>query len=347
MMVGFSGTSATEVRHMIEDYSVGGVILFARNTRHPFHVAELTAQLQALSKDTPLFIATDQEGGRVQRLKEGFTHFPPFNQLGLSDSEELAYQYGAVLAKELYAVGVNINMAPVLDVHTNPDNPVIGDRALSSDPHRVARLGSRFIRGLQDNQVMAVGKHFPGHGDTAEDSHEILPQVDVDADRIREVEMVPFKEAVSAGVGGIMTAHVLYKNLDKAAPASLSYGIINGLLREELGFSSLVLSDDLEMLALDQDDLSDLAIKAIQAGTNMLLVCHSPEKQLSIIETVVQAVRLGKLDQALIDKSVGLILDMKKRFPPPTIDPDRIEKIVGCAEHKKIIEKIKSFKSYY
>jgi beta-N-acetylhexosaminidase len=346
MMVGFSGTTISDVRDLIEDYGVGGVILFDRNARHPFHVAELTAELQSISH-VPLFIATDQEGGRVQRLREGFTPFPPFSQLGLSDSEDLAYQYGRVLARELFAVGVNMNMAPVLDVNTNPENPVIGDRALCSDFSRVARLGSQFVRGLQDNGVMAVGKHFPGHGDTAEDSHVALPKVATDVDKIRNVEMVPFREAVIAGVGGIMMAHVLYENLDEKNPASLSFPIINGLLREELGFSSLVLSDDFEMLALDQKELGFLAVKAIQSGTNILLVCHSREKQIQIIESVLQAVHLGELEKDCIEKSADLILEMKKRYPPPVVDPDQIEKVVGCSEHQKIIEKIKSFKPYY
>lgn len=345
-MVGFSGTTTSEVRDLIENYGIGGVILFNRNARHPFHIAELTAELQSLSP-VPLFIAADQEGGRVQRLKEGFTSFPPFSQLGLSDSEDLAYQYGQVLARELYAVGLNMNMAPVLDVNTNPDNPVIGDRALSSDFRRVARLGSQFVRGLQDNGVMAVGKHFPGHGDTGEDSHVTLPKVYTDANRIRNENLVPFRRAIGSGVGGIMTAHVLYENLDKENPASLSTPIINGLLREELGFSSLVISDDFEMLALDQEELGILAVKAIQSGTNILLVCHSREKQIHIIETVLEAVHLGELEMDCIEKSAELILEMKKRFPPPVIDSNQIEKVVGCPEHQKVIDRIKSFKPYY
>jgi beta-N-acetylhexosaminidase len=346
MMVGFSGTTIFDVRDLIENHGVGGVILFDRNARHPFHIAELTAELQSVSR-VPLFVATDQEGGRVQRLREGFTPFPPFSQLGLSDSEDLAYQYGRVLARELFAVGVNMNMAPVLDVNTNPDNPVIGDRALCSDFRRVARLGSQFVRGLQDNGVMAVGKPFPGHGDTVEDSHVALPMVTTDADRMRNAELVPFRKAIAAGVGGIMMAHVLYKNLDKENPASLSPLIINGLLREELGFSSLVLSDDFEMSALDQKELGFLAVKAIQSGTNILLVCHSREKQLQVIEAVLQAVRMGKLKEDCIERSADLILKMKNRFPPPVIDPDQIEKVVGCPEHQKIIDRIKSFKTYY
>ena len=343
IMVGFTGTVASEVCHLIEDYGIGGVILFGRNTRHPFQIAELTAELQALSK-TPLFIATDQEGGKVQRLKEGFTRFPSLAQVGLSCSEELAYQYGCVLAKELSAVGVNMNLAPVLDIHTNPANPVIGDRSLGSDFRRVAKLGSQIVRGLQDNGVMAVGKHFPGHGDTAEDSHYTLPIVKADAERIMKEELVPFKEAVNTGIGGIMMAHVLYENLDGDTPASLSYPIIDGLLRKNLGFSSLVMSDDLEMLALDQEELGTLAVKAIQSGINMLLICHTPEKQAHVIESIVLAATSGELDQVYIEKSVDIILDMKREYPPLVIDPDGIEEVVGCLEHRQVIEKIESFK---
>lgn len=341
-MVGFSGTDVSSIRHLIENYGIGGVILFGRNVRHPFHVAELIRELQALSP-IPLFIATDQEGGRVQRLKEGFTSFPSLKQLGLTDSEELAYRYGLVQARELNAVGVNVNLAPVLDVLTNPGNPVIGDRSLGSDFRRVAILGSRIILGLQDGGVMAVGKHFPGHGDTSEDSHETLPRVRTKAGRIRKVELAPFKKAITAGVGGMMMAHVLYENLDKEAPASLSSPIIKELLREELGFESLVLSDDLEMLALDQEDLGNLTLKAIRSGINMFLICHNREKQLRIIETILQAAASGDLDKNYIEKSVELILDMKKRYPPPRIDPDRIETVVGCPEHRKLIKEIEAY----
>jgi beta-N-acetylhexosaminidase len=246
-----SGTTITpEIRSLAREFSLGGVIFFARNIEAAEQVAELSHDVQSLSNGMPLWVSVDQEGGRVARLKEPFTVWPPMATLGRRGDEELAGRFAAALAAELRAVGITLDYAPVLDIHTNERNPVIGDRALSTDADMVARLGVAIIRGLQEHGVAACGKHFPGHGDTSVDSHLELPLVEHPPDRIRRVECVPFRAAIEAGVRFIMTAHILVPSLDETQPATLSRRIVYDLLRDELGFEGVILSDDLEMKAI-------------------------------------------------------------------------------------------------
>ena len=216
-IVGFSGHSVPDdLRRLAAEFDLGGVIYFARNVVEPAQVRELSREVAALARDWPFWISVDQEGGRVARLKSPFTEWPPAMTLGRSGDEALAERFAAALAAELTAVGINLDYAPVLDVHTNPSNPVIGDRALAGEADLVARLGAAIVRALQQNGVAACGKHFPGHGDTSVDSHEALPVVDHDPRRLDAVELVPFRRAIADGVAAIMTAHVLVPALDDA-----------------------------------------------------------------------------------------------------------------------------------
>src|ERR1044071_4504678 len=250
-MVGFLGTSVTsELASFIKQYKPGGVILFSRNLESIEQMVDLTNNLQACMPHSPLLISIDQEGGRVSRLPKGFTIFPPCSLLGRANSTELAYAAAATIAKELRAVGVNMNMAPVLDVNSNPDNPVIGDRAFGTTPTVVCELGIATAAGLQDNGVVACGKNFPGHGDTNTDSHKELPVVEASRERLEAVEFPPFRRATAAGIATLMTAHVLYKALDDRLPATLSPDVMTHLLREQMGYDGVVLTDDLEMHAI-------------------------------------------------------------------------------------------------
>src|SRR5207244_4488418 len=212
------------------------VILFARNVGEPEQVAELCFEASRLTPDLPPWVSVDQEGGRVARLKAPFTEWPPMATLGRSGDVHLAERFARALAAELKAVGITLDYAPVLDVHTNPNNPVIGDRALADKAGDVARLGAAIIRTLQKEGVAACGKHFPGHGDTGTDSHHELPLVEHPPDRLREVELVPFRAAVEAQVATIMTAHVLVPALDEERAATLSKRIVTDLLRNELKY---------------------------------------------------------------------------------------------------------------
>src|SRR3954447_22866764 len=244
------GTTITpELRSLAKEFQLGGVILFARNIEAPEQVAELAYDVQLLATESPLWVSVDQEGGRVARLKAPFTEWPPMAVLGRSGDPALARRFAAALAAELKAVGITLDYAPVLDIHTNPRNPIIGDRSLAETAEGVARLGAAIVKGLQDKGVAACGKHFPGHGDTSVDSHLDLPLVEHPPDRIRRVECVPFRGAIAADVAFIMTAHILVPALDEEKPATLSARIVKGMLRDELGFGGVIVSDDLEMKA--------------------------------------------------------------------------------------------------
>jgi beta-N-acetylhexosaminidase len=247
----FPGTSiSTEFKSLAREFDLGGAILFSRNVDGPEQVAELAGTIEALGRTMPAWVSVDQEGGRVARLKEPFTRWPPMAVLGRAGSETLAHRFGRALARELRAVGITLDYAPVLDIHTNPKNPVIGDRAFAERADDVARLGSIVIRALQSEGVAACGKHFPGHGDTSTDSHLELPLVEHPPDRLRAVEFEPFRAAIREQVAFIMTAHVLVPALDEDIPATLSPRIVQAILREELGFEGVILSDDLEMKAV-------------------------------------------------------------------------------------------------
>ena len=219
LIAGFNGHSIpAELRELASEFGLGGVILFARNIAEPEQVAELAFEASRLVPDLPLWVSVDQEGGRVARLKAPFTEWPPMATLGRSGDAGLADRFARALAAELKAVGITLDYAPVLDIHTNPKNPVIGDRALASKAEDVARLGAAIVRGLQHEGIAACGKHFPGHGDTATDSHLELPLVEHPPDRLRAVEFVPFRAAIEAQVATIMTAHVFVPSLDDTGP---------------------------------------------------------------------------------------------------------------------------------
>lgn len=342
----FPGTTIpVELRALAREFSLGGVILFGRNIEAPQQVAELSMDVQALSAAMPLWVSVDQEGGRVARLRAPFTEWPPMAVLGRSDDRALAERFGAALADELRAVGITLDYAPVLDIHTNPANPVIGDRALAADAERVARLGAAIVAGLQGRGVAACGKHFPGHGDTAVDSHLDLPLVEHAPDRIRRVECVPFREAVRAGVAAIMTAHVLVPSLDDQRPATLSPAIVQGLLREEIGFDGVVLSDDLEMQAIAKSyAVPEAAVQAVAAGCDGLLVCAGKvEVQAAVLEALVRAVEQGRIPFSRLDGALTRLRRAKERFlavPISALGRGRLTDVLGCDKHRRILEEM-------
>src|SRR5687768_7417272 len=243
-IAGFAGHSIpADLRALAREFDLGGVIFFARNVESPEQVADLSREAQSLARELPLWVSVDQEGGRVARLKAPFTVWPPMRTLGRSGDEQLAARFARALATELKAVGISLDYTPVLDIHTNPANPVIGDRALAERAEDVARLGRVIIETLQDAGIAACGKHFPGHGDTSTDSHFELPLIEHPPDRLEAVEFVPFRAAIDAGVSSIMSAHILVPALDEERPATLSPAIIDGLLKKKLGFQGVVMSD--------------------------------------------------------------------------------------------------------
>lgn len=313
---GFHGPRVPEdFRSLIRSGVVGGVILFKENLGGLLECASMLEELQR-EAPSPLWTAIDQEGGRVQRLEPPFLQLPPMRWVGDRHDARLARRIGVLLAEGLAALGFRQDYAPVLDVDTNPANPVIGDRSFSRDPVRVAELGAALIEGLQNGGVAACGKHFPGHGDTNKDSHFELPRLDHDLSRLRAVELVPFQRAAEVGVASIMTAHVLFPSLDPDHPASLSEKIIEPLVRGELGYDGVVVSDDLEMKAVaDHYGIEDSAVRAIRAGCDQLLICHEPALQEAAHRAIVQAVQDGSLPRARVEQAAARVAVMQARYP--------------------------------
>ena len=339
--------------HIVKRF-VGSVILFDRNIQDPAQVAALTFALQKTAQETPnaipLFIAIDQEGGIVARLRKGATVLPGNLALGATRSIALAKKAGELTAIELATVGVNLNFAPVMDINTNPQNPVIGVRSYGESRDLVSQLGTAYIRGLQRNGVLATAKHFPGHGDTNVDSHKKLPIVTHNKKRINTIELVPFHDAIKADVAAIMSAHILYPALDKEMPATLSYPILTRLLRQQFGFDGLIITDDLEMKAIDdQYEIGNAAVLAIQAGADMVIVSWTLKKQQRVYNALRQAVRRRDITLRRLNDSVRRILKSKDAygvFDKPIVpieNPNAIDSplaVVGSRQHREIAQTI-------
>ncbi len=339
-----------EWRSLAREFDLGGAILFGRNVEAPEQVAELAGDLEQMGREMPLWVSVDQEGGRVARLKEPFTRWPPMAVLGRAGSEPLAERFARALGRELRAVGITLDYAPVLDIHTNPKNPVIGDRALAERAEEVARLGCVIIRTLQSEGVAACGKHFPGHGDTSADSHFELPLVEHPPDRLRAVEFEPFRAAVREQVAFIMTAHVLVPALDEERPATLSPAIVQRLLREELAFDGVILSDDLEMKAVaSRYDVPSAAVQAVQAGCDGVLICSGDiELQAATLERLVKAVESGEIVRARFDDATKRLRRAKERFlaverPKTTTRLQHLRAVLGRDEHQAIAAEMATF----
>jgi len=349
-IAGFAGYSIPpDLRLLAREFDLGGIVLFARNVEAPEQVSELSRDVQALASELPLWVSTDQEGGRVARLKSPFTVWPPMKTLGRSGDENLAERFGRALAAELRAVGISLDYTPVLDIHTNSANPVIGDRALSERADEVARLGSVIIRTLQAEGIAACGKHFPGHGDTGVDSHHELPVVDHPPDRIERVELVPFKAAIEANVASIMTAHILVPALDDQRPATLSRRIIDGMLKRDLGYQGLVVTDDLEMKAISATyGTAEATVAAIAAGCDAVLLCGQDQgAQVAAIEAVIHAVEDRTLLLKRVEDALARHRRVKERFlAPPRPLPltgTALRTLLGREEHQAVASEMARF----
>ncbi len=330
LTTGIPGTRLDgETRAALERVRPSGVILFRRNV-------ETLAQLQALTEELhtlpsrPL-VSIDHEGGRVLRVGEPFTDFPPARTVpDVATAEAL----GRAMGRELAAAGIDIDFAPVLDVDSNPANPIIGDRAFSAAPEVVAELGVAFVRGMRRSGVIPCGKHFPGHGDTDRDSHLELPVVTKTRDQLGAVELVPFRAAIAERIPMLMTAHVLYPALDPDRPATLSPTILQGLLRDELGYDGIIVSDDLEMRALsDKCTVPDAAVASLTAGCDWLLVCNDFENTLRTAEHLEAALAAGDLEVTRLHKSAARIEALRGGECETTDLP--------CAEHLALRDRLR------
>mgnify|MGYP003498487140 FL=1 len=349
-----------EVGSIIKKYHLGGVILFAENVVGTEQTARLTDGLQKASPELPLFITIDQEGGIVTRLQTG-TNLPGNMALGAARSEKYAYQTGEIIGKELSSLGVSVNFGPALDVNNNPGNPVIGVRSFSSNPELVSKLGIQTIKGLQSQNMAATTKHFPGHGDTAVDSHYGLPLVSHDKERLRSVELVPFQKAIDEGVDMVMTAHVQFPAFDDTTytskkdgqeimvPATLSKKVLSGLLREEMGFEGVIVTDALNMKAIaDNFGQEEAVVLALKSGVDIALMpaqVNSLQMEgnlSSVFNAVKEAIETGNLPIEQVNNSVQRILELKEKRGILTPDNTQIDEkvenalnVVGNQDHLK------------
>jgi beta-N-acetylhexosaminidase len=317
-IIGFHGTElSAPTRSLITDHGVGGVILFSRNITDMEQVVTLNQSLFALSAGrSPIIVSVDQEGGRVARLRHICTEVPSMRTVGMAarTDAELPYRLGAMMARELSALGFHWDFAPVVDVDTNPNNPVIGERSFSRNAVEVGAIAARFIAGMQGAGVAACAKHFPGHGDTDVDSHLALPRLPHSLDRLQAVELVPFQQAIAADVASIMTAHVTFPALDDA-PATLSAPVLDGLLRKQLRYQGLVVSDDLEMGAVAElHNVEELVRRGLLAGVDAFLICHDHDKAARAVESVHRLVASGEVPRTRIEQAIARVGALKQRY---------------------------------
>lgn len=336
-------------RDLLSDWQPGAVVLLPSNLDNPVQITRLTNSIQQTLIDSgapPAFIAVDQEGGLIARLEEGFTQWTVPSLLTATQNPDLAYQFGTALAEELLAVGINMNFAPVADLQTNLANPIIGRRSFGNDPDMVAPIIASVIEGMQDNGVLATVKHFPGHGDTDADSHLELPVLNLTENDLLARELIPFQSAIAVDSGAVMVAHIYFPQIMTQAdtPASLSETIIQDLLRDSMGYEGIVITDALDMDAIDTVySASDAAIAAVQAGNDLVLIgAHiSPENQITAMQAVVDAIHSGQIPESRIDASVRRILAAKERFNLfawSELELSTVEDRINSEAHTTLIE---------
>jgi len=316
LIIGFDGYEFNDhLKRLIREYKVANIILFARNIKSIEQLYNLCKKIHEEVKQatsTIPLISIDQEGGMVTRIMDGATFCPGNMTLGATSIDD-AYEIGKIMGEELLALGINMNLAPSLDVNNNPANPVIGVRSYGDNPTKVAQYGVSFISGIQEEGIIATAKHFPGHGDTAVDSHLGLPRITHSKERIKEVELVPFVAAINSGVKAIMSAHIDFKEYTvNNTPATLSKEVLTDLLRKELGFNGLIVSDCMEMKAIDNIYTTEKGtVMGIKAGLDLACISHSESKQIKALELLEKAVLSGDIKETEIDEKVKRILAAK------------------------------------
>ncbi len=317
LMVGFGGRSmGPEIARLLLDHHIGSVALYSRNISGTAQLVKLVHSIRKTMKnDVQPFVAIDQEGGNVVRVRTDVTVLPGAMALGATRDPVLAYLAGQASAVDLGMLGIDMNLAPVLDINRNPANPVINIRAFGDHPRLVAKLGVWYILGQQQAGMATVAKHFPGHGATSHDSHFSLPVTNASLEQLRGSELLPFREAIDAGLDAIMTAHVRVPAVDDSgAPASLSRNVITDLLRREMAYDGLVITDDLEMRAIaEKMSVGEAAVRAILAGADVIMVIWTPRKKHEVFQSLVAAVKQGRISKARVDASVRRVLRLKAK----------------------------------
>jgi beta-N-acetylhexosaminidase len=343
---GFEGPSLTpSFEKALREGRRGGAILFKRNVPDLDTTLQVCASIVAAAPaEMPPFIGVDQEGGRVVRLPSPFLALPPMRLLGELGDLDLIRRAARAVATELSAAGMNLDFAPVLDVDSNPDNPVIGDRSFGRDPRTVMRGAVAFLQGLQDKSVLACGKHFPGHGDTSVDSHFDLPVITHGRARLEQIELPPFRAASGAGIASMMTAHIVCEALDPGVPATLSRAICGSLLRAEIGFEGVLFSDDLEMAAIAaRYPVEEAAVEAVWAGCDALLICRSEDLQDRAHEALVKKAESDRRFRDRCAEAMGRCLRIRRLAPPrPIGDRAAVAQIVGSPASRAILTEIEA-----
>ncbi|KPN94702.1 beta-N-acetylhexosaminidase [Lysinibacillus sp. ZYM-1] len=318
MFAGVSGTSLQqETTSLIRDYKVGGLILYANNLETPQQTVSLMNDLMAanVTNRLPLFMGTDQEGGKVVRLPGPLKNFPTNQKIGDINQAQFSFEIGQLLGEQLKAFGFNLDFAPVMDVNSNPNNPIIGDRSFSSNTDIVSQLGIQTMKGLESQQVIPVIKHFPGHGDTSVDSHLELPKVSKSLDDLKQLELIPFKAAIDKGVDVVMVGHILLPKIDQQYPSSMSKEIITGILRNQLGFDGVVMTDDMTMKAITNHfNIGQAAVDSVKAGNDIILIAHEFSNVTSAIDALKAAVKNGEITEKQINDSVRRIIQLKQKY---------------------------------
>lgn len=317
IITGFQGYEVDEsLTSLIKDYHVGGTILFSRNAESAQQMVNLNNEIiEANGNNTPMFITMDEEGGMVTRLPDDIQSLPSPYTIAATGSKDLCYKFGKQLGTQISSLGFCTGNSPDLDIWSNPDNTVIGDRAYGKDTESVITYGMAAMNGIRDGGAIPVGKHFPGHGDTSVDSHYGLPIVTKTLDELNNMEFAPFKEAIKQGIPAIMVTHIILDSVDNEYPSSMSDKVVNGILRNELGFSGVCFSDDMTMGAItDNFSIEKASVMAINAGVDCLLICHEYENTLNVIKAIKEAVTSGVITQDRLNEAVLRILTLKHDY---------------------------------
>jgi beta-N-acetylhexosaminidase len=342
-IIGFSGLELSDdTSSFFSQANIGGAVLFAPNYENPGQVAELINQIQECRRDLPLLITVDHEGGRVQRFKKSFTRIPDAASIAALDSPRLTFEIAEIMGRELKAVGVNLNYAPVADINTNPKNPVIGNRSFGSDEDTVTKQITAIVRGQLVQGVQPCVKHFPGHGDTSVDSHFALPKVDTDLETLLEREFKPFTKAFRSHCAYVMTAHVICTKIDPDRPATLSSKILTDILRKQLRYTGVIISDDMEMKAItDNFGVEESPRLAIEAGCD-LLVYRSEAAGRKAYASVLKALESGKLAPEIILNAEKRIRAVKKEtlLPYTPVSVADISSKIGTPAHLEVVQKV-------
>lgn len=315
---GVNGTKMTaETKNIIKSYHVGGIILFGNNIKGIAQTVNFMNELKTANVENPypLLLGVDEEGGSVTRMPKGMKSLPSSSSIGALNDPDVSFNVGTILGMQLKGLGFNLDFAPVLDVNSNPNNPIIGDRSFGDNSNIVTRLGIQTMKGIQNEGVISVMKHFPGHGDTGVDSHFELPEVNKSYQNLSELELVPFKKAISEGADVSMVAHILLPKIDETYPASMSKQVITDILRDDYNFNGIVITDDLTMEAItDHFNVADAAVQSVKAGADLLLVAHDPNLIAKVFENLKAAVESGEISEDRIDESVERIKNLKMKY---------------------------------